>query len=287
MVAFDFPRTIRPAQPRQLARTSDGDTPVIDQPVRMVSVDTPEKQHYAGLPPTAQVKLDRCRQRLQDGTYAALPGGLREYLVGRLTADAAERHIGAGLGASASFEALQDQRLTKPDGSRRRVAIIPTGELIDRYGRLLAYLAPWFAGPPGDPLPPKDAPERRTFNLEMVASGWGALFVIYPSLPRNDDLNVLLEAAEAAWSERRGAWAEFGEDLLLGYEYRAAIKLGIEELEDPAEAIADAYQRHCVDLRDLRLVGKFDYHEVPPSQRLWIWEDDLAQATLDLALPDQ
>jgi hypothetical protein len=30
MVAFDFPRTTRPAQPRQLARTSDGDTPVID-----------------------------------------------------------------------------------------------------------------------------------------------------------------------------------------------------------------------------------------------------------------
>jgi hypothetical protein len=41
--------------------------------------------------------LDRCRQWLQDGTYAALPGGLREYLVGRLTADAAERHIAAGL----------------------------------------------------------------------------------------------------------------------------------------------------------------------------------------------
>jgi endonuclease YncB( thermonuclease family) len=69
MVAFDFPRTTRPAQPRQLARTSDGDTPVIDQPVRMVSVDTPEKQHYAGLPPTAQTTLNRCRRRLQDGTY--------------------------------------------------------------------------------------------------------------------------------------------------------------------------------------------------------------------------
>jgi endonuclease YncB( thermonuclease family) len=50
MVAFNFPRITRPAQPRQLARTSDGDTPVIDQPVRMVSVDTPEKAEYAGLP---------------------------------------------------------------------------------------------------------------------------------------------------------------------------------------------------------------------------------------------
>jgi endonuclease YncB( thermonuclease family) len=258
MVAFDFPRTTRPAQLRQLARTSDGDTPVIDQPVRMVSVDTPEKQHYAGLPPTAQAKLDRCRQRLQDGTYDALPGGLREYLVGRLTPDAAERHIAAGLGASAAFEALQDQRLTRPDGSRRRVAVIPTGEFIDRYGRLLAYLAPWFAGPPGDPLPPKDAPERRTFNLDMVESGWGALFLIYPSLPRNDDLNLLLEAAAVAFDERRGAWAGFGEDLLLGYEFRAAIKLGVQDLQDPAAAIAEAYQRLCVDLRDLSLVGKFD-----------------------------
>jgi endonuclease YncB( thermonuclease family) len=170
MVAFDFPRTIRPAQPRQLARISDGDTPVIDQPIRMVSVDTPEKQHYAGLPPTAQATLDRCRDRLQDGTYAALPDGLREYLLGRLTPDAAERHIAAGLGATAAFEVLQSQRLTRPDGGRRRVAVIPTGELIDRYGRLLAYLAPWFAGPPGDPLPlgtlPSGVPSTSTWSTQ-------------------------------------------------------------------------------------------------------------------------
>jgi hypothetical protein len=100
-------------------------------------------------------------------------------------------------------------------------------------------------------------------------------------------LNLLLAAAAAAWDEKRGAWAAFGEELLLGYEFRAAIKLGVEELEDPPAAIADAYQRHCVDLRDLRLVGKFDYHEILPSQRLWIWEADLAAATRDLALPEQ
>jgi hypothetical protein len=83
-------------------------------------------------PPTAQAKLNRCRDRLQDGTYAAVPDGLRDFLVGRLTPDAAERHIAAGLGATAAFEALQNQRLTRPDGGRRRVAVIPTGELIDR-----------------------------------------------------------------------------------------------------------------------------------------------------------
>jgi hypothetical protein len=98
----------------------------------MVSVDTPEKQHYAGLPPTAQTTLNRCRRRLRDGTYDALPTQLRDYLIDRLTPDAAQRHIAAGLGASATFEALQEQRLTKPNGSRRRVAVIPTGEFIDR-----------------------------------------------------------------------------------------------------------------------------------------------------------
>jgi hypothetical protein len=40
-----------------------------------------------------------------------------------------------------------------------------------------------------------------------------------------------------------------------------------------------------LDLRDLRLVGRFDYFQVPPSQRLWIWEDDLEQARQDLDLP--
>jgi endonuclease YncB( thermonuclease family) len=253
----------------------------------MVSVDTPEKQHYAGLPPTAQATLNRCRTRLQDGTYDALPAGLREYLVQRITPDAAERHIAAGQRATAAFEALQDQRLTKPDGSRRRVAVISTGEIIDRYGRLLAYLAPWFAGPPNDPLPSRDHPDRRTFNLNMVESGWGASFLIYPSLPHNNDLNLLLDAADTAWTERRGAWHEFGDDLLLGYEYRAAVKLGVAELENPADAIDDAYQRICLDLRDLRLVGKYDYHQIPPGSRLWIWEDDLTAARRDLALPDQ
>jgi hypothetical protein len=86
---------------------------------------------------------------------------------------------------------------------------------------------------------------------------------------------------------KEGLGWSFGEDLLLGYEFRAAIKLGVKKLEDPAAAIADAYQRVCVDLRDLRVVGKFDYFRVPPSQRLWIWEVDLAAAIRDLALPDE
>ena len=53
-MAFDFPRTLRDARPRRLSRISDGDTPVIDQPVRMVFGRHPEKAEYAGLRTTAR-----------------------------------------------------------------------------------------------------------------------------------------------------------------------------------------------------------------------------------------
>ena len=65
---------------------------------------------------------------------------------------------------------------------------------------------------------------------------------------------------------------------MLGYKYRACIKLGVQQLTARRRRSPGAYQRHCVDLRDLRLVGRFDYFQVPPSQLLWIWEDDLEQA---------
>ncbi|MFB4319514.1 thermonuclease family protein [Actinomadura sp. 21ATH] len=286
MVAFDFPRTVRRAEPRRLIEHSDGDTPVIRQPIRMVSVDTPEKAQYAGRPPAAQRTLDRCRDRLAGGTFDRLvPAGLRDHLLERLTPDAAERHIAAAERATAHFADLRARRLARPGREERSVGVVPTGELIDRYGRLLAYLAPWYAGGAKDPLPRRDHPDRRTFNLDMVAAGWGAMFLVYPSLPGGADLRTLLDEAHAAWTERRGMWAEFGADLLLAYEYRACVKLGAARMEDPKAAVDEAYRRICVDLDGPRVLGPYDYHRTPPSRRLWIWREDLDRAREDLDLP--
>ncbi|MER5326314.1 hypothetical protein [Streptosporangium roseum] len=68
------------------------------------------------------------------------------------------------------------------------------------------------------------------------------------------------------WAEQRGVW-QFGQELLLGHEYRACIKLGTAHLEDPAAAIGQAFQRVCVDLRTLAEVGLYGYHQAPPPHR--------------------
>lgn len=234
-VDFSYTRQLRAAIPRKLSRVSDGDTPVIEQPIRMVSCDTPEKSGYAGKPEVSQPKLDACRERLADGYYDALPERLRNYLIRKLKPDAAERHI-----------------------------------------------APWFSGSAADPVPPREAAERRTFNLAMVENGWAAFFPVYPSLPQNTDFNLAIRAAETAWTERRGAWAGFGRDLLLAYEYRACIKLGTAK--NVAAGSKAAFQRICVDLRDLKIKGLYGFHAVPPPYRLWVWQEDIGHATKDLGL---
>ncbi len=161
-------------------------------------VDTPESK-LGGAPATAQQTLDRCRQRLADGVYDEIDEPLRRHLHHRLTADAAQRHLAAGASAAEEFAKMRTARLeVSADTGRAKVGIIVTGEVIEEDGRLLGYVTPWLA----PPMPPRDDPRRRTFNLEMVETGWAAFFPLYPSLPRNVDLNLVLQTA---WQRKLGA----------------------------------------------------------------------------------
>ncbi|MEV6039197.1 hypothetical protein AB0L65_49235 [Nonomuraea sp. NPDC052116] len=283
MINLGFVGPSRPANDYKLTDVVDGDTPKIEMSVRMVSIDTPET-HFGGTPATAQAALERTKARLQDGTYDAIPEHLREYLVSRITPNAADHHMTAGQLAAEAHKTMVKTRLTRPDGTQRKLAVVATGELVENHGRLLAYTAPWFAGGTSDPMPPRDDPQRRTFNLDLLSLGWAASFLIYPSIPPSFDLNLMLDEAEVAWQQKRGAWQQFGPELLLGYEYRACVKLGTKDLKNPAEAVANAYERVCVDLRTLTEVGLFGYHQVPPPNRLWIWKKDLEQARKDLPI---
>jgi hypothetical protein len=55
---------------------------------------------------------------------------------------------------------------------------------------------------------------------------------------------------------------------------------------DPTKfpALVSAFQRYCVDLANLKIVGKYDFYKVPPPHRLWIWEEDVEKAKDDLGL---
>jgi hypothetical protein len=122
----------------------------------------------------------------------------------------------------------------------------------------------------------------------MAASGWTAPFLIYPSLPQNDDLNLFVKETRKAWADKRGMWSEFGEDVLLGYEYRMCIKLAAQGSAakpfDAAASITEAFQRICVDLATMTEVGKFGFHHVDPPNRLWFWATDTKAARIDLRL---
>jgi hypothetical protein len=142
------------------------------------------------------------------------------------------------------------------------------------------------------------------------------LFVIYPSLPRQRDFQLAVEAAAEAFSGNLGQW-QHGARFLLGYEYRMCIKLGTQvvtakkgnerrrffrhadfeanrpELEaegwrfslnaeqSPEEFVAKAFQRHCVDIESKDLVGRFRFDLVEPWKRMWIWHRDKPAELLD------
>ena len=83
--------------------------------------------------------------------------------------------------------------------------------------------------------------------------------------------------------------------MLLGYEYRMCIKLGMPIKDknghvvadrDPEKKIDEAFERICVSLEGQHMseVGPFGFHAVAPWARLWFWKKDAKQARLDLNL---
>ncbi|OLT13709.1 hypothetical protein BJF78_21290 [Pseudonocardia sp. CNS-139] len=182
---------------------------------------------------------------------------------------------------------MRAARLEFDADGNAKVGVVVTGEVIEENGRLLAYVTPWLS----PPLPPRDDPRRRTFNLELIETGWAVFFPIYPSLPRDTDLTLAVDAAEKAWQNKLGAWHDFGDGLLLGYEYRACLKLGAadpanEPPPPPSERVAEAFRRVCVDVRSREILGLFGYHRIDPPHRLWVWQKDLAEARGILDLHD-
>jgi hypothetical protein len=131
-----------------------------------------------------------------------------------------------------------------------------------------------------------DRRARSTFNLDLIREGWAAPFVIYPSIPGELDLPLLLEAALDAAAAGLGIWAN--PETLLAYEYRMAEKLfHIAEAIVAGKPRREPYAwrtRYCVDMRDRVIHGPEDYLDIPPAYRLWVWPADLNEAVARLNL---
>ncbi len=149
----------------------------------------------------------------------------------------------------------------------------------DDNGRLLAYIAPNYSAKERETL---SRAERATFNLDLLAAGWAAPFVIFPSIPGELDLPLLVDAAARARAAGAGIWSD--PLTLPAYEYRAMEKLySITKKIVAGEAVrgADRFawrERYCADMRNRQLHGPEDYVDVPPEYRLWIWPADVAAA---------
>jgi hypothetical protein len=179
--------------------------------------------------------------------------------------------------------------VTRDAYSRQCATVLPTGTLqavvralstrpavwvgsdspFDNNNRLLAYVAPNYSAAERRAMPRKD---RSTFNLDLVEHGWAVPFVIYPSVPGELDLPLLVDAAATARTASRGIWAQ--DATLLAYEYRAMEKLfritkKIVAGDDmPAGEAHSWRERYCVDMRTRTLHGPEDYFDTPPEYRL-------------------
>ncbi len=268
---------------KKLLDFTDGDTPNIRVPVRMLSIDTPETYKN---PRVQDEKFSKLVDWLHQG-IAPINQELSDYLSPRLaTGDAGMRQEDQGNAAKAFIENLANRRLNDRPGANPRSLFVRVGDRpFDNYGRLLAYIAPSYSREERESMTRR---ERSTFNLDMVAAGWAASFVLYPNIPNELDLPILRSAASEAVQGGKGAWAD--PNILTGYEFRM-----VDRLFEVTEDIADGREvtsrrrsgwviRYCADMTTGALYPPQDYFKVAPENRLFIWPEDARQAVADLNL---
>ncbi|MDW8327752.1 MAG: thermonuclease family protein [Anaerolineales bacterium] len=270
----------------RLLKVSDGDTPTVSMAIRMLSIDTPEV-HYPGLTKTSRhnAKLQQLAEWIRQGK-APVSDGLAAHLHPRLASGTAGTlQEEQGRAAGREFQRLLEEKLKRPSGRRRNVFLRTADQPFDQYGRLLAYVAPYYTG---EELATMTRKERATFNLLMVESGWAAPMMIYPSLPSYPDLVLLHDVARDAYENKRGAWAD--PLTLTGYEFRMCYRLA-EVTEDlvNGKKLTSAQrngwvERYCADLTTQQIYYPQDYYKVPAYNRLFIWPKDVNAAVSRLNL---
>ncbi|WP_431043439.1 thermonuclease family protein [Streptomyces sp. P1-3] len=273
---------------RALVDVHDGDTPNVRMPVRMLSVDTPETTaDTAEKAAKVDAEFKQLAAWMREG-IAPISDDLAEFLLPKIeTGKAGSLQAGQGAKAAEFNTENIKKRLAegRKPGKERGIFIRTADAPFDDRNRLLAYIAPNYSK---KELADRPREKRPTFNLDLITQGWAATFVIYPSIPGELDLPLLLKAADKAVKDKKGIWKD--SKTLLAYEYRALEKLHDvtkKKAEGTALEPGEAFswrRRYCVDMRNRELHGPEDYFRVPPVYRLWLWPQDVSEAVGQLNL---
>jgi endonuclease YncB( thermonuclease family) len=271
-IAFEYtPETLAMGDKPSFVSATDGDTPTIQVPIRMLGMDAPEL-HYGGATSDHPDKFDAAFAAFLAGAGKDLDAGLRKHLEVRLDATACTRHIEAGKTAFTHYSAIVEERLRRVSATSgkvltpRKLFTMVSSQAFDRYGRMLAYVAPSYTKEERDRTPPE---KRPTFNLQMMQDGHASSLVIYPNLPKPADLMMVRTAMATAKRRRRGIWAS-KVPVLHAFEFRWIVDTIAGKRTGP--------DRFCADLSTGRLYLPQHYYKVPDADRIWFFEEDLGDA---------
>ena len=252
---------------------TDGDTPTIQLPIRMLGIDAPEL-HVGGATEKNPGKFDAAMELFLQKEGKSLPQELKAHLRKRLLSKPSTRQIDAGKKSFEHFRTIVAERLDKGTTKTgkplkpRKLFLMVSNDVFDQNGRLLAYIAPSYSKEERESIKPE---KRPTFNLQMVQDGWAVSLLIYPNIPKPLDLKLVQGAVKKARIAKKGMWAD-GEKTLLPYEFRWIVKM------IQGQSMKEALSRYCADITTMKLHRPEEYFRTKPEDRLFFFDKDAGEA---------
>jgi endonuclease YncB( thermonuclease family) len=256
-------------KPKWISAT-DGDTPTLQFPIRMLGMDAPEL-HYGGATEANPGKFDGPFNTFLANAGKDLDAGLKQHLNKKLANNASTRHIQAGKVSFDHFLEIVKKRLArkgkngKPIADRHIFAMV-SNEVFDKYGRMLAYVNASYEKKELETIP---AGKRPTFNLQMMQDGQAVSLLIYPNIPKKPDLELVQTAVHSARTKGKGFW-KGPDNLLLPYEFRWIVDTINKKRNGP--------DRYCADISTGKLYQPQHYYKVLPENRLFFKIPDMVKA---------
>ncbi len=274
MTNFQFnytPENLAVADKPIWVSATDGDTPTMQLPIRMLGMDAPEF-HYAGATEANPGKYNVPMESFLAQNGQDLSPGLKEHLKKRLAGNPCTRQISAGKAAFDHFQDIAKQRLDRGVGKSgkplapRKLFIMVSQDVFDRYGRLLAYVNAAYEKKEREEIPVADRP---TFNLQMMQDGHAVSLLIYPNIPKPADLKLVQNAVKKARTHEDGLWKDKG-STLLPYEFRWIV--------DTIQGKRHGPDRFCADISTGKLYTPQQYYQALPENRLFFYEEHVGEA---------